>query len=514
MSLTKSAIEKLKQHHIKEARFEFSQAVKLLEKSEVGHFSEFELDEARFGKVLTSYYLGNYDDTISGAMDCLHEFRHRKLVLSHLSTLQLLVELYLELEKHDLAYSFIDEAIEVLSCNDIPKMRLPFKFYKIIVLARQRFAEKAEQILGDVEKEFSEDIDFYSPDGLAETKAELALAKQKTEDAQAFFEQAIQLNTDCIYNKMMYYHRASLIPNLPQPKAETYHMRAIELAKKLQLATRESIFRNKFSELQIKPHPVVIDVQPPLCDQIQIFGFGMYQIQLPGQPFPLTKSDWKSGKARRLLLYLLLHPQPRRTKEKIADAIWPESDVKSLSNNFHATISNIRRVFNRPDLIHHHDGYYNVDTSNLLVDWYEFEKEIKQASEAKRQARIEVALSSFERARALYKGSFVPEFEDDWVDESRDYFERLYNNGNQDMATLLEEEREFQQALGIVDEMLKINPFDDWAYEKAIKLSGLLENYALAKDYYEHYKQMAREEFNSLPSPAIERTYKEYVLNI
>jgi len=511
VNLTKSAINKIRQNQIPKAYQEFSQSIKILGKSEVGHFSEFELDEARFGKVLASYYLGNHKDAESEANACLKDFRHKQLVHPQLSALQLLVEIYIELEKYDLALTFISEANEILARTLIPQMQLAFKLYNIIILARQKQIARANELLETIEEEFAEEIDFHLPDGLAEAKAEIALVQEKQTEALSFFESAISLNEDCKYSKMMYYHRVSLIAGLDVPKAETYHLRAVRLAKELELPQREDLFRDKFAKFQTRPHSIT--VTQPISDKIQIFGFGAYQVQLPGTSEPLSKKDWKSEKARKLLLYLLLHEQPRRVKDSIIDALWSENDEKKLTNTFHATLSTLRRALNDPNVILHHDGFYGVNTSAVEVDWILFKQEINSATEAKRQARIEAACSGFQRARAIYKGRFVPEFENDrWVVESRDYFERIYKEGCTDLAELLViEEEDYQQALSIMDDMLQLDLFDERVYDKAIQYAGMLKNYQRAKEYYQSYKTMMHEEFNMPPSNAIERTYRQYV---
>ncbi|NTW49139.1 MAG: hypothetical protein HGB19_05300 [Chlorobiales bacterium] len=510
MILTAAAIQLLQQGNIIEARKRFSDILKTSSPDNMDA-----LDEARLGLAITCLYMNNLPECETELNNCLTIFRQKHSGIPLLSTLQALIEYHLETETYSPAFTLIDEAFAILSRAPSPLMETAFHLYRIILLCREKLPHKARELLTNIEQQKAEELYFNLTDGLYETKAELALAEGDQSGAQFFFEEAAgHANKYNPFLEMMYLHRAATACQTCGPKSRLLHERSLELARKLHLDKRAELFQKKFNSQSV-PQPIKqVLVTPPPIPVIKIFGLGQFAVFHPGESAPITKHDWRSEKARKLLLYLLLKEPHQRTKTLIADAVWRDADdARKQSNLFHTTLSQLRKTLNDPGFIYNEDSIYSVRIDRCWTDWGEFERHTQTGLDAERKGDVPLAMSSFKKAKDLYIGEFASGLDDDWLLDKRQSLWSKHEHVINHLSGLMEEEGDLEQALILIEEWIRLMPENDLPYQTAIRLAARLGDNAKATRYYEACCNMLRDEYGLSPSKALKETYSKYVFN-
>ena len=115
-------------------------------------------------------------------------------------------------------------------------------------------------------------------------------------------------------------------------------------------------------------------------------------------PFNLTQSGksldlkWRSKKEVELLAYLACQRGQAVSKERIADALWPELDSKRASANLYLTYHYLQVTFERTQLklpIISVRSLMRLDLEHCTIDLIEFDQLVKKVQKSQGQARIQ-----------------------------------------------------------------------------------------------------------------------------
>ncbi len=203
-------------------------------------------------------------------------------------------------------------------------------------------------------------------------------------------------------------------------------------------------------------------VQP---QSLRIVCLGRFAVWKGRQLIP--GKSWKRRKSGELFRFLLLQPGRKAGREAVMEALWPEQEPDSAINLFHQSTSSLRRLLepDLPDKFPSRYLRYEGDEVILLlpagsiVDFEAFQLNLKNAIAAKRADLIQEAIS-------LYAGELLPEDRYyDWTEELRS---RLLNQFMEGMVTLaglyLKQER-YADALERVNQVLRLDPWNEEAVE-------------------------------------------------
>jgi DNA-binding SARP family transcriptional activator len=141
----------------------------------------------------------------------------------------------------------------------------------------------------------------------------------------------------------------------------------------------------------------------------------------------VTSSELVYTKAQEMLVYLL--ENPRRTKDQIALALWPEATEEFVRSTFRVVLYYLRRALGDSDwILRELPSYYVFNRSRHY--WYDAQALSQHVEEATRERNCghpQRAISLLETALHLYRGDFgegLPS--SDWVLERREYFRCLH----------------------------------------------------------------------------------------
>jgi len=117
--------------------------------------------------------------------------------------------------------------------------------------------------------------------------------------------------------------------------------------------------------------------------------FGPFNLTLGGKSLDLK---WRSKKEVELLAYLACQRGQTVSKERVADALWPELDSKRASANLYLTYHYLQVTFERAQLklpIVSVRSLMRIDLEHCTIDLIEFERLVNKVQQSQGQAKIQ-----------------------------------------------------------------------------------------------------------------------------
>jgi DNA-binding SARP family transcriptional activator len=195
---------------------------------------------------------------------------------------------------------------------------------------------------------------------------------------------------------------------------------------------------------------------------------GSFEVE--GKDGILHANEWRRKKAADLLKRLAL--EKRLLKDQAIEALWPETELNSGTNNLYKTIHILRRTLNSAFGERSAEGFFHFDDGVLAlspdawVDVHEFEficRKYPSLPAAQRAALIEQALS-------LYRGDLLPDdLYSDWTIPHRQELIRLQREARLALAQIQFETKNFADIPGLLKPLLKTDPADELVHRQMMR---------------------------------------------
>ncbi|MFE0104477.1 hypothetical protein [Streptomyces sp. NPDC059009] len=186
-----------------------------------------------------------------------------------------------------------------------------------------------------------------------------------------------------------------------------------------------------------------------------------------------------SPKQREILLFLALHPDGVR-REAIAAAIWPTAPRSRPYNSFHATLSQLRRVFRSAadialgEVVVHQAGHYAFAPELVAVDLWEIQRLLSNVrGVAGDQPRQE---EEARRVVNLYTGDLAEDMACEWIEADREGLRREVLDA---YSVLIRAAygQDIGQALSLLERARVLDPFNEAIYRDIARTQARLEHY-------------------------------------
>ena len=252
----------------------------------------------------------------------------------------------------------------------------------------------------------------------------------------------------------------------------------------------------------LSPQSTALDSQhaarsPERQDTLRMHAFGRAQVYRGEQA--LTSADWTYARARELLFYLLSYP--RRTKEQIGLALWPDASRTQLRNNFRTTLHLLRRALGRADWIIYADEQYAFNRG--VPYWFDvevFEHKLTEARRLKEQFPAQ-AIHHLEEAISLYQGDFLEDFsEGEWYFLRREELRRLHLEALLLLGRLLFGEERYTQATEIYRQVIARDSYLEGAHRELMRCYARQGEPSQALRHYQSLVALMREELGIEPA--------------
>ena len=268
------------------------------------------------------------------------------------------------------------------------------------------------------------------------------------------------------------------------------------------------------SQLPVPPGSVTARSLADREIDLSINMLGPIQV-LREQGRKLAPDAWTLSRALRILSFIASRHNHRATKDAIIETFWPDTRLEDIDKNFWPTISYIRRALNssqevKKNFIRYRESAYFFNPEfNYLLDTEEFEKVIALAHERRREGDSEGFIAAARRGIELYRGEFLEENYDNWVDEPRAYYQSMYFATLKEVADHHHRAEEFEASIGYCKMILNRDPYREDVHRQLIDSYARVGNRAAVREQYESLKTLLREELGVDPLPETVATYKK-----
>jgi len=221
---------------------------------------------------------------------------------------------------------------------------------------------------------------------------------------------------------------------------------------------------------------------------IEIRTLGKFEVIIDGRPIV----RWRAGKARDLLQYLLLRPGCVIPRDVLFEALWPELDAPRSSLKVAIHMLRNALMMKRPATAEHtseiriitHECGYSIETSNVWVDFIEFDSLIRQAQQRDNSAMSEDAIADLSAATDLYQGDFLPGTTTHWAEPHREWLRSLALSALGRLVTISARAGEDLQVIHYGRKVLEIDPLHEETYRMLIGMHGKLGQISQADRWY------------------------------
>src|SRR6266700_3385929 len=228
----------------------------------------------------------------------------------------------------------------------------------------------------------------------------------------------------------------------------------------------------------------------------------------------VTDSAWQHQQVRALLGCLVSSTGRKLGREQIMDALWPDLDLKKVTNRLNRAIYSLRQLFepsrNRPAtspfLLAEREQLILADQSQIWVDADAFEHLLTRARESADLGEQERLL---DEAATLYGGDFLPEERRvEWTLGRRESLQRSWIGLLLDLARLRIDRDSLNSAIEPLDRLLSVDPTNEAAVQRLMKLLYELGRRGEALRAYKRLAQVLQQEYRIAPLPETRAIYE------
>jgi DNA-binding SARP family transcriptional activator len=255
-------------------------------------------------------------------------------------------------------------------------------------------------------------------------------------------------------------------------------------------------------------HQIEVDLSINMLGSIEV---------LREQRRRLAPDAWTLSRALRILCYIASRQNHRATKDAIVETFWPDTPLEDIDKNFWPTISYIRRALNsnqevKKNFIRYRESAYYLNPEfNYLLDTEEFEKLIASARAHRRAGDDEKFTDEARRAIEMYRGEFLEELYDNWIEEPRAYYRNIYFATLKELADHYHRVEEFEQSILCSKKILSRDAYREDVHRQLMDAYARMGNRAAVREQYENLKDLLMEELGVSPLPETEATYKRLI---
>ena len=239
---------------------------------------------------------------------------------------------------------------------------------------------------------------------------------------------------------------------------------------------------------------------------LQIHLLGQFRVMVDGESI----AGLPSGRLQSLLAYLLLNAEAPQSRAQLSFTFWPDASEANARNNLRQLLHQLRQTLPQAERYLRTDGgsVQWVPDSTTTLDVVSFERSIVEAEKARREGDLERRRSSLERAVDLCRGGLLPSCYDDWITQRRERLVQRCKDAVGALVRLLEEQREYAEALTRVGHWLQHDPLDEEAHRWRMRLLALSGDRVGALQAYRQCADAIQRELGVEPGAATVRAYE------
>lgn len=275
---------------------------------------------------------------------------------------------------------------------------------------------------------------------------------------------------------------------------------------------------------------------------ISLRTFGGVEITVRGNPVP--ESKWARKKSKQMLVYLLMNPYSRFTKDKIMDLFFQDAAAGSVENLFHQVISNIRTALEvtydikinsgeenakltkakktqkssgetgnanldvSPSFLIYEDKTLNLDpVRSYKVDALEFDKLFNRFKSA--ESGEENKISAAKKAIGLYPGEFMSGYYESWCEELRETYIGKMIDLCEFMIAAFKRRGQYYKVIQYCDILLTLDKLHEEAYLEIMQAYTNIGNLSMARKKFSTMLKTYESDYGEKPpKPVLDKIQK------
>ncbi len=223
---------------------------------------------------------------------------------------------------------------------------------------------------------------------------------------------------------------------------------------------------------------------------LKITSLGDLRIELDGEP----ASGFDTDKTRALLVFLAVENARPQRRTYLAGLLWSDQSEEQALHGLRQALSSLRKVLGDssaplPFLLANRDSIQINPEIPLRVDILAFHQKLQSAYRyyERRDRGGWLNIRSLQQAAALYQGPFLDHFDlkgsplfDEWAALIREENNRRATEAFALLAEYHERRGEYAQARKMIEQVLKIAPWDETAHIHLMRLLALDQQWSAA----------------------------------
>jgi DNA-binding SARP family transcriptional activator len=231
---------------------------------------------------------------------------------------------------------------------------------------------------------------------------------------------------------------------------------------------------------------------------------------------------WHSTKAKSILQYLMTRPREPITKDSIMEALWPEHDTQTASNNLKVAVHSLKKILNYllnqkdnfPSILFLQGSYHINPEIDLWLDVEQFEKHWANGRRLEREGNFTAAIREFEAAEALYQGDYLQdEPYDEWTSLRRETLKDIYLIILGKLADHAMETDDYESCIIYCQKILAKDPCREDTYRRLIRCYSRLGNKNRSRRWYEICCKTILAELDMAPDHETMALYSQLLRN-
>ncbi len=228
---------------------------------------------------------------------------------------------------------------------------------------------------------------------------------------------------------------------------------------------------------------------------------------------------WHRQKSKLLLKALVARGARQVAREVLMEDLWPDQDQRAAEKNFKVTLHRLRKAL-EPSILKEYGSFYLhlkenkvfLDKNLCTTDVEEFTTLVKLGSEEESRQNLKKAIQIYTNAIAQYTGDFLnddpylPFAEVQRTELRNTYLDLLFR-----LALLHEKQGKAKSAIKCYQNIIKIEPAMEEAYQKMIILFGACGMRNAAIKAYQDLEKLLKELYQCDPDQATQRVYRKII---
>jgi DNA-binding SARP family transcriptional activator len=367
--------------------------------------------------------------------------------------------------------------------------------------------EKAEKLFEESKKIFE---NLKSTFELAQTLSNwgLCLAQKAREvesqrkkenigESQKMYKEAIKILVDLGFEK-----RLKLL-------AEEIREKGLELELDQVLKEITQKLKQMEAKKKVEEHPetkALVGVTGDYMDHLRIYCFGRLRVYRPYESEEIPAKEWGSAKPKQILAYLAVNDPKKMgvTRDKLVDAIWPQTDPKTLGNTFHVTLSHLRKALEKDkfEYLISQGGVYRLNwEGKVWSDVHEFLSHVDKALHFEKEEKFHLSDIEYRKAAELYSSNLLEDFYENWAETARDEYREKYRTVFWKLSHLALEKFDYEKCIRYTQSLLLSDPTDEEAHRLIMLSYALLGSRTAAVRQYKACQENLRRYLDLEPEP-------------